>query len=85
MKSRSEQMLDYLSEPKWRLVRIPAGAILVLGGLAGFLPLAGFWMLPAGLAILAVDFPAARRLLWKLRRFARWLRRFYHRRWRREV
>jgi hypothetical protein len=34
---------------------------LVLGGLLGFLPVLGFWMIPVGLAILAIDFPPVRR------------------------
>lgn len=63
------------TEPKWRLFRIPAGILLVLGGLAGFLPLVGFWMLPLGLALLAVDIPAAERLLRKLESLRRRSRR----------
>jgi hypothetical protein len=79
MKSQRERMLDCLREPKWRLVRIPAGALLLLGGIVGFLPLVGFWMVPLGLAILAIDIPVADRLLRKLIVLFRWLRRFYHR------
>jgi hypothetical protein len=79
MKSRRERMLDRLRAPKWRLVRVPAGALLLLGGIVGFLPLVGFWMVPLGLAILAIDIPAAGRLLRKLIRLFRWLRRFYFR------
>ena len=37
-------------------------AILVVGGLLGFLPVLGFWMVPLGLAVLAVDLPFVRRL-----------------------
>jgi len=32
-------------------------------GMFGFLPVLGFWMIPLGLAVLAVDFPAAERAL----------------------
>jgi len=60
-------MLVRLRQPKWRLVRLPAGVLLVLGGLVGFFPLVGFWMLPLGLAILAVDIPLAGHLLQKLK------------------
>jgi hypothetical protein len=74
MKSRRERMLDRLRAPKWRLVRVPAGALLLLGGIVGFLPLVGFWMVPLGLAILAIDIPAAGRLLRKLSGLFRWLR-----------
>lgn len=38
------------------------GILLVIGGLFGFLPVLGYWMIPVGLALLAVDWPWARRL-----------------------
>lgn len=44
------------------LLRKSIGLLLVVGGSLGFLPVLGYWMLPLGLALLAVDFPAARRL-----------------------
>jgi hypothetical protein len=43
-----------------RLVRLPLGMVFVVGGFAGFLPVLGFWMLPLGLLLLAVDLPALR-------------------------
>lgn len=42
-------------------VRKAVGVTLVLGGLLGFLPVLGYWMLPLGLGLLAVDWPVARR------------------------
>jgi hypothetical protein len=56
MKNRGERLLDNLRKSRLRLVRIPTGVLLVLGGLVGFLPLVGFWMVPLGLAVLAIDF-----------------------------
>jgi hypothetical protein len=47
-------------------VRIPLGVLLVVGGLVGFLPVLGFWMVPLGLAVLAIDFPPARKAARKL-------------------
>ena len=41
-------------------VRLPAAVLLIGGGLLGFLPVLGFWMLPLGLLLLAVDLPALR-------------------------
>jgi len=79
-KSRSERMLERLREPRWRLGRIPIGLALILGGLFGFLPLVGFWMLPLGLAILAIDLPIAGRLLDGLTRLMDRLLQFYRRR-----
>ena len=43
--------------------RIPVGLLLMLGGVLGFLPIVGFWMLPLGLAVAALDVaPMIRRL-----------------------
>ncbi len=41
-------------------VRVPLAIVLVAGGFAGFLPILGFWMLPLGLALLALDVPFLR-------------------------
>jgi hypothetical protein len=38
-------------------LRIGVGVLLVLGGCVGFLPVLGFWMIPAGLVVLAIDIP----------------------------
>jgi hypothetical protein len=48
--------------PRNRIVRIGVGVMLVLGGLVGFLPVLGFWMVPLGFLVLASDFPAIRRI-----------------------
>ncbi len=48
--------------PRSRLLRIIIGTLLVIGGVLGFLPILGFWMIPLGLAVLSVDIPAVRRL-----------------------
>ncbi len=47
--------------PANRLARIVVGIFFIIGGLLGFLPVLGFWMVPLGLLILSVDFPAVRR------------------------
>lgn len=52
---------------RWSQRRIPrglrllAGAALVVGGIFGFLPVLGFWMIPVGLAVGSTDIPPARR------------------------
>ncbi|WP_422029322.1 hypothetical protein [Roseovarius sp.] len=44
-------------------VRLLLGVLLMIGGLLGFLPILGFWMLPLGVAIAALDVvPIWRRL-----------------------
>ena len=37
--------------------------MLMAGGLVGFLPVLGFWMLPLGAALVISDFPPLRRRL----------------------
>ena len=34
--------------PASRIARMAIGVALVIGGLAGFLPILGFWMIPLG-------------------------------------
>jgi hypothetical protein len=56
-------------------VRTLVGVALMVGGVLGFLPILGFWMLPLGIAITSLYFPPLRR------RLERWLidtRRRYH-------
>ncbi|TYL81804.1 hypothetical protein FXB38_22475 [Bradyrhizobium cytisi] len=57
---RLASSVDYLLQPSSRWVRIPSGALLVVGGVLSFLPVLGIWMLPLGLALLAEDVPALR-------------------------
>jgi hypothetical protein len=49
-----------------RGLRSVLGVLLICGGVLGFLPVLGFWMIPAGLALIALDIPPWRR--WVLRR-----------------
>ncbi len=53
--------------------RVILGTGLIAGGVVGFLPIVGFWMLPLGLAVLSVDSPRVRRLRRRLE--LGWLRR----------
>ncbi len=59
--------------PQSKPIRIGIGILLVAGGLVGFLPILGFWMIPLGLLVLSVDVPVVRR--WR-RQLAVW----WHRR-----
>ena len=45
------------------------GICLLVGGILGFLPVLGFWMIPLGLALLATDIPPLER--WFRRRLQR--------------
>ena len=53
--------LAHLRHPSASWVRVPLGVLLVLGGLLGFLPVLGFWMVPLGLVLLALDVALLRR------------------------
>ena len=56
-----------------KLVRITLGVLLVIGGLLGFLPVLGYWMIPLGIIVLSADFPWLRRRWQQVR--AWWARR----------
>ncbi len=56
-----------------RLFRILLGAALIVGGIFGFLPILGFWMIPLGLAVMFLDAPLLRRTWSRLRTW--WRRR----------
>ncbi len=56
-------------------LRVPAAFGLIAGGFVGFLPVLGFWMIPLGLALLALDLPflrapLARLIAWVNRKLA---------------
>ncbi len=48
-------------------LRTLLGLVLMVAGVFGFLPILGFWMLPLGVAFIALDVPPLRR------RLLRWL------------
>jgi hypothetical protein len=36
-------------------LRLVLGLLLIVGGILGFLPILGFWMIPLGVAVAALD------------------------------
>lgn len=59
--------------PRSRLARIGVGVALIFGGILGFLPVLGFWMVPLGVLVLSQDIPAVRRFRRKFWvRISRW-------------
>ena len=60
--------------PQSKPIRIGLGILLIAGGLLGFLPVLGFWMIPLGLLVLSIDIPIVRR---RRRQLAVW----WHRDW----
>ena len=71
---RAANAMRWLRKPSARWLRIPAGALLICGGVLSILPLLGIWMLPLGLLLLAEDAPPLRRLRNRALDYA-------HRRW----
>jgi purine-cytosine permease-like protein len=47
--------------PRSRILRIAIGALLIVFGILGFLPVLGFWMVPLGLFVISHEFAMARR------------------------
>ena len=47
--------------PKSQMARIIIGVLLIIGGILGFLPVLGFWMIPLGFLVLSQDLPVVRR------------------------
>jgi hypothetical protein len=59
--SRLQSAARWLRRPSSRLVRIPAGVLLICGGFLSVLPVFGLWMFPLGFVLLAEDIPPMRR------------------------
>jgi hypothetical protein len=66
---RFARAMRWLRHRDSRLIRIPAGLALIVGGIFSFLPILGVWMLPLGLMLLAADIPFLQR---PMARFAHW-------------
>jgi membrane-bound ClpP family serine protease len=60
------RLVEWLRGPSSAFVRIPLAIVLIVGGLVGFLPILGFWMIPLGLALLAQDVPFLQRPMARL-------------------
>lgn len=77
---RVARVVRRLRGPDARHVRVPAGILLVTGGLLAFLPVFGLWMLPLGVLLMAQDVavlrrPTGRVLIWGERKLLAWKRR----------
>lgn len=71
---RGAHFVGWLRKPSSRLVRFPLSLLLIAGGIFGFLPILGLWMLPLGLILIAQDVPplqkpTARALSWLERKW----------------
>lgn len=67
--------LRSMLEGRLRYLRLPLAVLLIAGGFLGFLPVLGFWMIPLGLVLLAIDLPRLRPWVSAaLVRLRRWMR-----------
>jgi hypothetical protein len=54
------KLIRWMREPSSSWIRIPLGILLIGGGIVGFLPILGFWMVPLGMVMIAQDVPFLR-------------------------
>jgi hypothetical protein len=71
---RGARVIRSLRHPDARWVRIPVGALCIVGGVLSFLPVLGIWMLPLGLLLIACDVPFLRKpvgyfTIWAVRKW----------------
>ena len=66
------RFMQKVRSPEVAPYRIPAGIALTAGGIVGFLPILGFWMIPLGLIVMAKDIPPLQPVLV---RFLDWVER----------
>ncbi len=66
LRMRLRPLLQRIRRNVPRGLRIVVGALLMVGGVFGFLPVLGFWMIPLGFMVAAMDVDLYRR--WKRRR-----------------
>jgi hypothetical protein len=59
---RSRRVLVRINQRVPPGLRLLLGLLLIAGGILGFLPVLGFWMIPLGLAVVWLDIRAFRRI-----------------------
>jgi hypothetical protein len=60
------RLIRWVRKPGSGWVRYPLALVLIAGGIVGFLPILGFWMIPLGLVLIAEDIPFLQRPLGRL-------------------
>ena len=74
-RERMRPVIMWLRQPHLRWLRLPVAALFILGGLLGFFPILGFWMIPIGVVLLVDDIPGIKRPAFRLWvRLGRWIR-----------
>ncbi|NNK15336.1 MAG: hypothetical protein HKP51_00365 [Sulfitobacter sp.] len=55
IRAKTRQTLDQIRNRVPFGLRSVLGVLLIGGGMLGFLPILGFWMIPLGIAVIAID------------------------------
>ena len=55
LRDRFREVLETIRQKVPPGLRLVLGLCLVVGGVFGFLPVLGFWMIPLGIAVAALD------------------------------
>jgi hypothetical protein len=63
------RFVRWISGGSSAMVRVPLALLLIAGGIVGFLPILGFWMVPLGLLLIALDVPFLRPPMIRLMRW----------------
>ena len=71
-------MIEWTRRSVPRGLRLVLGLLLIGGGVLGFLPILGFWMIPLGIAVAALD---VRPLSQALMALMRWRKLRYRKLW----
>ena len=61
IKTRFQPFMSWVRRRVPRGLRLVLGIVLVTGGFLGFLPILGFWMIPLGIMVAALDVNLFRR------------------------
>jgi len=65
-RERTRPVIMWLRQPHLRWLRLPVAALFILGGVLGFFPILGFWMIPIGVVLLVDDIPGIKRPAFRL-------------------
>ena len=69
IRGQSKSVIEWIRRSVPRGLRLVIGLLLIVGGVLGFLPILGFWMIPLGIAIAALDVRPLSQALMKLMRW----------------
>ena len=66
IRGQAKSVIEWTRRSVPRGLRLVLGLLLIGGGVLGFLPILGFWMIPLGIAVAALDVRPLSQALMKL-------------------